>query len=190
MANLIYSAISSLDGYIEDLDGRFDWAMPDEEVHGFINNLERSTGTYLFGRRMYETMMVWETDPNLAADSPLTRDFAEIWQAANKIVYSRTLQTVSTRKTHLKRTFDPEVIRQLKESVTHDILIGGPELAAHAFRSGLVDECHLFLTPIIIGGGKQSLPDNLQLELDLLEERRFDSGVIFLRYRTKKGRTT
>ncbi len=188
MARLIYSAISSLDGYIEDRDGKFDWAAPDEEVHRFINNLERSAGTYLYGRRMYETMMVWETDPNLAAESPLMRDFAEIWQAADKIVYSKTLEAVSTRKTQLERNFDPEAIRQLKEAVEHDILIGGPELAAHAFRAGLIDECHLFLTPIIVGGGKQSLPDNVRLELELLEERRFGSGVVFLRYRTRQGR--
>jgi dihydrofolate reductase len=190
MAHLIYSAISSLDGYIEDMDGNFDWAAPDEEVHRFINNLERSAGTYLFGRRMYETMMVWETDPNLAADSPLTRDFAELWQAANKIVYSRTLKAISTRKTQIERTLDPEAIRQLKEAVEQDILIGGPELAAYAFRAGLIDECHLFLTPIIVGGGKQSLPDNVRLELELLEERRFGNGVVFLRYRTKQGKAT
>src|SRR5688500_10230044 len=148
MAHLIYSAISSLDGYTEDRDGKFDWAAPDEEVLRFINNLERAAGTYLYGRRMYETMMVWETNPNLAAASPLMQDFAEIWQAANKIVYSKTLETVSTPKTQLERTLDPEAIRQLKEAVEQDILIGGPELAAHAFRSGLIDECHLFLTPI------------------------------------------
>ncbi len=190
MARLIYSAISSLDSYIEDADGNFDWAMPDEEVHRFINNLERSAGTYLYGRRMYETLMVWETDPNLAADSPITRDFAEIWQAANKIVYSRTLQTVSTRKTKLERNFDPEAIRQLKEAVEQDILIGGPEIAAHAFRSRLIDECHLFLTPIIVGGGKPSLPDHVRLDLELLEERRFGNGMVFLRYRTRQGRAT
>jgi len=190
MAHLIYSAISSLDGYTEDMEGKFDWAAPDEEVHRFINDLERAAGTYLFGRRMYETMLVWETDPNLAADSPLTRDYAEIWQAANKIVYSRTLGTVSTRKTQLEQTFDPEAIRQLKESVEQDILIGGPELAAHAFRAGLIDECQLFLTPIIVGGGKQSLPDNVRIELELLEERRFGNGMVFLRYRTRPGRAT
>jgi dihydrofolate reductase len=190
MARLIYSAISSLDGYIEDMDGSFDWAAPDEEVHRFINDLERTAGTYLFGRRMYETLMVWETDPNLAADSPITRDFAEIWRAANKIVYSRTLQAASTRKTQIKRNFDPEAIRQLKETVEPDILIGGPELAANAFRSGLIDECHLFLTPIIVGGGKPSLPDHVRLELELLEERRFGNGVVFLRYRTRQGRAT
>jgi dihydrofolate reductase len=187
MTHLIYSAISSLDGYIEDADGNFDWAMPDEEVHRFINNLERAAGTHLYGRRMYETMMVWETDPNLAADSPLMRDFAEIWQAANKIVYSKTLETVSTRKTQLERNFDPEAIRQLKELVEHDILIGGPGLAAQAFQSGLVDECHLFLTPIIVGGGKRSLPDDVRLKLELLEERRFGNGMVCLRYRARHG---
>lgn len=190
MAHLIYSAISSLDGYIEDMDGKFDWAAPDEEVQRFINNLERTAGTYLFGRRMYETMMVWETDPNLAADSPLTQDFAQIWQAADKIVYSKTLETVSTRKTQLEQTFDPEAIRQLKASGKHDILIGGPELAAHAFRAGLIDECHLFLTPIIVGGGKPSLPDNVRLELELLDERRFGNGTVYLRYQATQGRAT
>jgi len=185
MAYLIYSAISSLDGYIEDTDGRFDWAAPDEEVHRFINNLERVAGTYIFGRRMYETMKVWETDPNLAADSPLMRDFAEIWQAADKIVYSRTLETVSTRKTQLERTFNPEVIRHMKETAERDILIGGPNLAAHAFRSGLIDECHLFLIPIMVGGGKRSLPDNVRLKLELMEERRFGNGTVFLRYRAR-----
>ena len=186
MARLIYSAISSLDGYIEDLQGEFDWAAPDEEVHGFINNLERSAGTHLYGRRTYELMTVWETDPNLAAESPLLRDFAEIWQAADKIVYSKTLQTVSTRKTQLERNFDPQAIRRLKETVEQDILIGGPELAAHAFRAGLVDECHLFLNPIIVGGGKAALPANVRLELELLEQRRFAGGVVFLHYRTKQ----
>jgi dihydrofolate reductase len=190
MVHLIYSAISSLDGYIEDTDGRFDWAAPDEEVHGFINNLERSAGTHLYGRRMYETMMVWETDPNLAAESPLLRDFAEIWQAADKIVYSKTLETVSTRKTQIERRFDPQAIRQLKETAKQDILIGGPGLAAHAFRSGLIDECHLFLTPILVGGGKQALADNVRLKLELLEERRFDKGTVFLRYRARPREAT
>jgi dihydrofolate reductase len=188
MARLIYSAISSLDGYIEDREGNFDWAAPDEQVHRFINDLERTAGTHLYGRRMYETLVVWETDPSLAADSPITRDFAEIWQAANKIVYSRTLQTASTRRTQIERDFDPEAIRQLKETVEQDIIIGGPALAAHAFRAGLIDECQLFLTPIIVGGGKPCLPASVRLELELLEERRFDNGVVFLRYRTKQGK--
>jgi dihydrofolate reductase len=192
MANLIYVANMSLDGYTEDKDGKFDWTDPSEEVEvfRFITNLVRATRTHLYGRRMYETMMVWETDPNLAAQSPLMRDFAEVWQAANKIVYSKTLETISTRKTQLERTFDPEVIRQLKEAVEHDILIGGPELTAHAFRAGLIDECHLFLIPILVGGGKSALPDNVRLELELLEEHRFSNGTVFLRYQARQGRAT
>jgi dihydrofolate reductase len=192
MANLIYVANTSLDGYTEDKDGKFDWTDPseDEEVFSFITSIVRTTRTHLYGRRMYETMRVWETDPNLAAQSPLMRDFAETWQAANKIVYSKTLETISTRKTQLERTFDPEAIRQLKEAVEHDILIGGPELAAHAFRAGLIDECHLFLIPILVGGGKSALPDNVQLELELLEERPFSNGTVFLRYQARQGRAT
>ena len=187
MTLLIYSAISSLDGYIEDANGNFDWAMPDEEVHRFINNLERAAHTYLYGRRMYETMMVWETDPNLVAESPVTRDFGEMWQAADKIVYSKTLEAVSTHKTQIERNFDPEAIRQLKEAAQHDMLIGGPNLAAEAFRSGLIDECHVFPTPILVGGGKRSLPDDVRLKLELLEERRFGNGMVFLRYRARHG---
>lgn len=190
MAHLIYTANSSLDGYIEDMDGKFDWTAPDEEYFRFITNLIRADGTHLYGRRMYENMMVWETDPNLAGQSLLTRDFAQVWQAADKIVYSRTLKAVSTRKTQIERNFDSEAIRRLKESVKQDIHIGGAELAAHAFRSGLIDECHLFLLPIIVGGGKKCLPDNVRLELELLEERRFGSGVVFLRYQTRQGRAT
>ncbi len=182
MAHLIYTAIASLDGYTEDMDGKFDWAAPDEEVHRFINYLERAVGTYLYGRRMYETMLVWETDPTLAADSTITRDYADIWQAAEKIVYSRTMEEVSTRKTRLERNFDPEAIRRLKEAVEHDISIGGPELAAHAFRAGLVDECQLFLAPVLVGGGKPALPKNIHLALELLEERRFRSGMVYLHY--------
>ena len=187
MANLIYVANMSLDGYTEDKDGKFDWTDPSEEVEvfRFITNLVRATRTHLYGRRMYQTMMVWETNPNLAAESPLRRDFAEIWQAADKIVYSRTLEAVSTRKTQIERNFNPEAIRQLKEAVEQDILIGGPELPAHAFRAGLIDECHLFLVPIIVGGGKPALPANVRLELELLDERRFGNGAVFLRYRVR-----
>ena len=190
MANLIFVANTSLDGFTEDKDGKFDWTEPSEEYFRFITNLVRATRTHLYGRRMYETMMVWETDPHLAAQSPLMRDFAEIWQAANKIVYSTMLETMSTRKTQLERTFDPEAIRQLKEAVEHDILIGGPELAAHAFRAGLIDECHLFVIPILVGGGKSALPDNVHLQLELLEERRFDNGTVYLRYRARQGRAS
>jgi len=190
MAHMIYSAITSLDSYIEDLNGKFDWAVPDDEVHDYINNLERVAGTYLYGRRMYETMMGWETDPGLAAISPIYQDFAEIWQAADKIVYFRTLKAVSTRRTRIEREFDPEAIKQLKVAAEHDILIGGPDLAAHAFRAGLIDECHLFLVPIIVGGGKQSLPDNVRLQLNLLDERRFGSGMVHLCYQAGQGRAT
>ena len=145
MARLIYSAITSLDGYIEDLDGRFDWAMPDEAVHQFINDLERPAGTYLYGRRMYETMVGWETDPQLAEVSPIYRDYAQIWQAAEKIVYSRTLRTASTRKTRIERDFEPDAVRRLKAANEQDLLIGGAHLAVQAFRAGLVDECQLYL---------------------------------------------
>ncbi len=188
MANLIYVANTSLDGYTEDPDGKFDWTEPGEEYFRFITDLVRPMRTHLYGRRMYETMMVWETDLNLAAESPLMRDFAETWKAAHKIVFSKTLETVSTRNTQLERSFDPGAIRQLKQTVQEDILIGGPELAAHAFRSGLIDECHLFIIPIIVGGGKQALPGNVRLALELVDERRFDNGVVFLRYRTNQAR--
>jgi dihydrofolate reductase len=185
MAKLIYSAITSLDGYIADQDGNFDWAVPDEEVHTFINELERPIGTYLYGRRMYETMAGWETDPTLADQSPVMHDFAGTWQAADKIVYSKTLETVSTAKTRIERDFDPDAVRQIKASAGRDITVGGPELAAHAFKAGLVDECHLFITPIVVGGGKRCLPDNVRLELELLDERRFGNGMVFLHYRTR-----
>jgi dihydrofolate reductase len=185
MAKLIYSAIQSLDGYVADEDGNFDWAAPDEEVHAFVNDLERPVGTYLYGRRMYEVMAPWETDPTLADQSPVMRDFAEIWQAADKTVYSKTLETVSTARTRIERDFDPEAVRQLKASAGHDLLVGGPDLAAQAFKAGLVDECQLFLAPMVVGGGKQSLPDHVRLKLDLLDERRFGNGFVYLHYRTR-----
>jgi dihydrofolate reductase len=185
MAKLIYTAITSLDGYVADKDSNFDWAMPDDEVHTFINWLERSSGTYLYGRRMYETMAGWETDSTLAEQSPIMRNFAELWQAADKVVYSKTLETASTAKTRLERDFDPEAVRQMKTAAGRDLMVGGPELAAHAFKAGLVDECHLFITPIVVGGGKQSLPANVRLKLDLLDERRFGNGMVYLQYRTR-----
>jgi dihydrofolate reductase len=184
MAKLIYSAIASLDGYIEDANGKFDWAEPDEEVHIFINDLERPVGTYLYGRRMYETMVGWETEPGLAEQSPVMRDFAEIWRAAEKIVYSKTLGAVSTARTRIERVFDLEAVRQLKAVAGSDIALGGPDLAAQAFKAGLVDEFHLFLAPIVVGGGKRSVSENVRLKLELLDERRFDSGMVYLRYRT------
>jgi dihydrofolate reductase len=184
MAKLIYSAIASLDGYIEDEDGKFDWAEPDEEVHTFVNELERPVGTYLYGRRMYETMVYWETAHTDADQPPYIRDFAELWQAAEKVVYSRTLETVSTARTRIEREFDPEAVRQMKARARGDLAVGGPDLAAHAFNAGLVDEYHLFVTPVVVGGGKRSLPDDVFLRLELLDEQRFDSGVVHLRYRT------
>lgn len=188
MANLIYIANTSLDAYTEDKDGKFDWTDPNEEVFAFITNLIRPYGTHIYGRRMYETMMVWETDSTIALESALMGDFAEVWQSADKIVFSRTLAAVSTRKTQIERNFNPEAIRQLKEAAKQDIMIGGPELAAQAFRSNLIDECHLFITPFILGGGKQALPDNVRIELELLEERRFRGGTVFLRYKTRQGK--
>jgi dihydrofolate reductase len=185
MAKLIYSAITSLDGYVADENGNFDWAAPDEEVHRFVNDLERPIGTYLYGRRIYETMIYWETAHTLPDQPPFIQDFAGIWQAADKIVYSKTLDTPSSARTRIERDFDPDAVRRMKASAERDISVGGPDLAAQAIKAGLVDEYHLFLTPIIVGGGKQSLPDNVRLELELLDERRFGNGVVHLHYRTK-----
>lgn len=185
MARLIYSAIMSLDGYTADENGNFDWAAPDEEVHAFVNDLLRPVGTYLYGRRMYDTMAVWETDPSLAQHSPITLDFARIWQAADKVVYSTTLEAVSTARTRIARDFDPEEIRRQKASAEHDLTVGGPTLAAHAFKAGLVDECQLFMTPVVVGGGNQALPDGVRLSLELLDQRRFGNGMVYLRYRVE-----
>ncbi|HEV2745206.1 MAG TPA: dihydrofolate reductase family protein [Rubrobacter sp.] len=184
MAKLVYPAIASLDGYIADEDGRFDWAVPDEEVHAFINDLYRPVGTYLYGRRMYEMMVGWETDPSIAEQSPLMRDFAEIWQAADKVVYSGTLEEASTSKTRMERAFDPEAVRRLKASTGRDLTVSGPDLATHAFRAGLVDEVHLFLAPAVVGGGKRALPEGVRVGLELLDERRFGNGMVYLRHRT------
>ena len=180
MAKLIYSAIASLDGYIEDETGAFDWSAPDEEVHAFVNDLERSISTYLYGRRMYETMVYWETHDDQGA---VARDYAEMWRAADKVVYSRTLQTVSSARTRIERGFDRDAVRRLKQSAGADIAVGGAELAGHAIGTGLVDECHLFLCPIVVGGGKRALPDNVRAQLELLDERRFRNGVVHLHYR-------
>jgi dihydrofolate reductase len=185
MAKLIYSAITSLDGYVSDEDGNFDWAAPDEEVHRFVNDLERPAGTYLYGRRMYEVMLGWDTADTGADQPQVMRDFAELWQAADKIVYSKTLETALTARTRIERDFDPEAVRQLKASAARDISIGGPGLAAAAFKAGLVDECRLFLGPIVVGGGNRSLPDDVRVQLELLDERRFGNGVVYLRYRTR-----
>jgi dihydrofolate reductase len=185
MAKLIYSAIASLDGYIADKDGNFEWAVPDEEVHTFINDLERPVGTYLYGRRMYEVMAGWETDPALAGQAPYLRDFANIWQAADKVVYSTTLATPSTARTRIERAFDPEAVRRMKAAADADLSVGGPDLAAQAFRAGLVDELHLLLAPVVVGGGNQALPDKVRLGLELLDERRFGNGMVYLRYGTR-----
>ena len=179
----MYSAISSLDGYVEDEKGRFEWAAPDDEVHAFLNDLERPIGTHLYGRRMYETMVFWETAGTDADSPPVMRDFAVIWRAAEKIVYSRTLQTVSSARTRIESSFDPATIRRLKEASEADITIGGAELAGQAIAAGLVDECHLFLGPVMVGGGKRALPENVRAHLELLDERRFRSGVVHLHYR-------
>ena len=184
MGKLIYSTLTSLDGYIADQDGNFDWAEPDQEVHAFINELEGPVGTYLYGRRMYEVMVAWET-LDLADQPPHMRDYAEIWRAADKIVYSKTLETVSSTRTRIERDFDPEAVRHLKASRERDLGVGGPDLAAHAIRAGLVDEWHLFLAPVIVGGGTRSLPDDVRLNLELLDERRFGNGMAYLRYRTR-----
>jgi dihydrofolate reductase len=182
MAKLVYTAITSLDGYIEDENGKFDWAEPVEEVHAFANELMRPIGTHLYGRRMYETMVYWETVP-LAGQPTFVRDFAVIWRAADKVVYSKTLDRVSSARTRIERDFDPDVVRELKAAAEQDLTIGGPGLAAPAFESGLVDVVHLFVNPILVGGGKQALPDKVRLPLDLVEEHRFGSGVVHLHYR-------
>jgi dihydrofolate reductase len=186
VAQLIYSAIGSLDGYVEDASGTFEWAAPDEEVHAFVNALERPVGTYLYGRRMYETMVFWETvDPD--GDGPaVAREFAAIWQAAEKVVYSRTLETVSSARTRIEHEFDPDAIEQMKQRSGTDLGIGGAELAGQAIAAGLVDELQLLLVPVLVGGGKRALPDDARVQLELLDERRFQNGTVFLRYRTRR----
>ena len=185
MRRLIYSAITSLDGFIEDANGRFDWGVPSEEAHAFVNDLQRPVGTHLYGRRMYEVMSAWESDRTLGDRSPAMRDFAEIWRAAEKVVYSRTLDEVSTRRTRLEREFEPATVRELKRDAEADITVSGPELAGHAFGAGLVDECHLLLAPVVVGVGKRGLPGGLRLDLELLDERRFADGMVFLGYRVR-----
>jgi dihydrofolate reductase len=182
---LIYSAITSLDGYVEDASGSIDWGAPDEEVHAFVNDLERPIGIYLYGRRMYETMLYWETAHTIPDQPYVVQDFTEIWQAADKIVYSKTLQAVSSARTRIERDLDPEAIRHLKATAAADITVGGAELAAQAFRAGLVDELRLFLVPVVVGAGKPALPDQIRLDLQLLDERRFKSDVTYLRYGVK-----
>ena len=183
MAKLIYISNVSLDGFIEDSQGNFNWTAPSDEVFAFITDLVRSVGTYFYGRRMYETMAVWETDPALAAQSELMGNFADVWQAADKVVYSATMHEVSTAKTRLERDFDADSIRDLKASAASDLTVGGPNLAAHAFDAGLVDECQLLIHPVVVGAGKSSLPRGMRANLELLDERPFGNGVVYLRYR-------
>jgi dihydrofolate reductase len=185
MAKLLYVMNASLDGYIADEDGKFDWGAPGEEYYSFVNDLLRPVGTYLYGRRLYELMAVWETDPAAAPQSPGTREFAAIWQAADKVVYSRTLQAAATTRTRIERGFDPQAVRQLKAAAEGDLTVGGPDLGAQAITAGLVDEVHLFVWPVVVGGGKPFFPDRVRLQLELLEERRVGSGVVYLRYRTQ-----
>ena len=183
MAKLIYVANVSLDGYIEDAHGSFEWTEPSDEVFTFITDVVRPVGTYLYGRRLYEAMAVWETQPALAAESELMADFANVWQAADKIVYSTTLHVLSTAHTQLERRFDPDSVRDMKASAASDLTVGGATLAAHAFNAGLVDECQLFIYPVLVGEGKRAFPTDAHIQLELLDERRFGNGVVNLRYR-------
>ena len=183
MGRLVYISNVSLDGYTEDERGSFEWTEPPDDVFAFITDLIRPMGTHLYGRRMYETMAVWETDPTLAAQSELMADFANVWQAADKVVYSTSLTGVSTTNTRLERSFDPDSVRSMKVSATGDLAVGGPNLATHAFKTGLVDECQLFIYPLLVGGGKPALPRNVRADLKLLDEHRFSNGVVYLRYR-------
>lgn len=185
MAKLIYAAITSLDGYVADERGTFDWAAPDDEVHAFVNDLERSIGTYLYGRRMYEVMRYWETAPTSGDAPAVMRDYAQIWQATDKIVYSTTLSVASTAKTRIAQVFDAAVVRELKASAGHDISVGGSMLAAHAMKAGLVDECHLFVHPVVVGGGTPAFALGVVARFDLVAERRFGSGVVHLHYRAR-----
>jgi dihydrofolate reductase len=184
VAKLIYSAIASLDGYVADRHGNFDWGMPSEEEHVYVNDLARQAGTQLYGRRMYEVLVAWET-LELDGEPACVRDFAEIWRAADKVVYSRTLQEPASARTRIEREFDPGTVAQMKATASRDLLVGGPALAAEALRAGLVDECHLFFAPVVVGGGTPALPGGVRLGLELLDERRFGNGVVHLHYRVE-----
>ncbi len=187
MAKLIYSAIASLDGYTVDENDNFDWAAPDEEVHAFVNDLERPIGRYLYGRRMYEVMAFWEAAPTATDHQSVSGDYAQIWRAAEKIVYTSTLNAVSSTKTRIERSFDPAAVRRLKATAAQDLGIGGAQLAGQALAAGLVDECRLFVNPVVVGGGTRWLPDGLRLQLELLDEHRFEGGVVYLRYRVRSS---
>ena len=185
MARLTYAVLASLDGYVADETGNFDWAAPGEDVHRFINELERSVGTYLFGRRLYEVMAVWQDFPDIEQEPDVIRDYAAIWQAADKIVYSETLTAVATPKTRLERAFDPEAVRTMVDHQERDVSIGGPTLAAHALRAGIVDDIHLFVVPVLVGGGTSCWPAGARLTLDLVAQDRFSDGTIHLHYSTR-----
>jgi dihydrofolate reductase len=183
MGKLIYSAIASADGYVEDAAGSFDWAAPDDELLSFVNDIERPVGTYLFGRRMYQTLLYWETAHTVPDQPPLMLEFASIWQAAEKIVFSRTLESASSARTRIERNFDPGMVRQLKADAEHDLTVGGADLAGQALAAGLVDELQLFAVPALVGGGKQALPDGVRADLQLKDTRRFAGGAVYLKYR-------
>jgi dihydrofolate reductase len=185
VARLVYSAIMSLDGYTADADGNFEWAAPDEEVLGFVNDLERRAGTYLLGRRMYEMLKIWDTPEAVPGLSPLGLEFARIWQSADKIVYSATLPAPSVARTEIRREFDPGAVRELKAAAGRDLTVGGADLAAQAIRAGLVDEYQLFLVPLVVGGGTRALPQDVRLGLDLVDTRSFGNGVAYLCYHPK-----
>jgi dihydrofolate reductase len=190
MAKLIYSVIASADGYVEDATGSFDWAAPDDELHRFVNDLERPVGTYLYGRRMYQTMLYWETAHTVPGQPSVAQEFTGIWQAAEKIVFSRTLASAPSARTRIERSFDPGMVRALKSATVQDMTVGGPDLAGQAIKAGLVDELQLFLVPVAVGGGKRALPHGVRSELELLDTRRFASGTCYLRYRPANVRTT
>ena len=185
MAKLTYTALTSLDGYIEDEEGGFGWAEPDAELHAFVNDLEAPIGTHLYGRRMYETMAIWQ-EVGAGPDVPAAEvAFAGLWRDLDKVVYSTTLEKVWTPRTRLERDFDTQAVRRLKEAADRDISVSGPGLAQHAFRAGLVDDVHLFVFPVAVGGGKPALPRSLRIDLELLDERRFGNGVVHLHHRTR-----
>jgi dihydrofolate reductase len=182
VGRLQFTAICSLDGYVADADGRFDWSQPDEEVHAFVNDLARPLGTYLLGRRMYEVLVAWETMPAGPEEPAAIRDYAAIWKGLDKVVYSTTLEEVSSDRTRIERSFDPEEVRRMKDEAGADLSVGGPHLAAEALRDRLVDEIRLFVNPVVVGGGTAALPDSVHIDLRLLDERRFGNGVVYLRY--------
>jgi len=188
MADLIHAAIASLDGYVADEDGGFEWAAPDEEVHSYVNALERPIGTYLYGRRMYETMVFWETEGDGDDEPAPMHEYAAIWRAADKVVFSRTLAAPSSARTRIEREFDPVAVRALVDAAPRDVAVGGAELAGQALAAGIVDQVHLFVVPFVVGGGTRALPDGVRLGLELLDEHRFGSGVVHLHYRAQRSR--